>query len=140
VLARVKQRVLPLIGSNSEQIAFPKLVPPAMNAMQVSLGPVIGSEKAPRGEFYGQRRQLPRPIRYQIGAVTKDKATSVAVGGCTVKLYRASDDVMIATTTSDGSGNYAFWVADSVTNYYARAYKVGAPDIAGTTLNTLVGT
>ena len=137
--ARVKRRVLPVVGNNSEQIAFPELVHLSMQVMQVGLGLVSGAEKPPRGEFWAQRRQQADPIWFKIGAVTKDKNSGAAIAGCTVKLYRTVDDVVVATTTSDGSGNYAFWVNNSVDNYYARAYKTGSPDIAGTTLNTLTG-
>ena len=137
--AQIKRRVLPLIGSNSEQVAFPPLVPPAMNAMQVSLsGLNTGAEKAPRGEFYAQRRQRPRPLWFAIVGITRDSA-GAALGSCAVKLYRFSDDTVAASQTSDASGNFTFWVPDSTTNYYTRAYKTGAPDVAGTSLNTLVG-
>lgn len=73
-----------------------------------------------------------------ISGVTKN-SNGAALASCTVKLYRTSDDVEVKSTTSDGSGNYSFTVADTSTQYYVVAYKAGAPDVAGTSVNTLVG-
>jgi hypothetical protein len=77
-------------------------------------------------------------IPHFITGVTKDTA-GAAIASATVRLFRASDDALIATTTSDGSGNYSFTVADTSTLYWLEAYKSGSPDIAGTTVRTLVG-
>lgn len=136
--AYVKWRVMPLVGNNSEQVRFPPLIRNEWRATVNALSPLSGVEIPPRGEWAAQRRQLPRPIRFQIGGVTRD-STGTILGTCVVKLYYTSNDLEIAQVTSDGSGNYAFWVGDSVTNYYVVAYKAGAPDVAGTTLNTLKG-
>jgi hypothetical protein len=137
--AAIKRRVMPLVASNSEQIAFPALVPPNMSVIIGGLSPTTGREILPRGEYWAQRRQRPRPLWFMIGGVTMDKSTSAAISGCTIDLFQTSNDLKVATTTSDGSGNYAFWVSDSVTNFYAVAYLPGTPDKAGTTLNTLKG-
>lgn len=75
---------------------------------------------------------------YHITGVTKN-ASGSALASCTVKLFRASDDLLIASTTSDGSGSYSFNVGNNTTQYYLVAYKAGSPDVAGTTKNTLVG-
>ena len=74
-----------------------------------------------------------------ITGITKS-ISGTPIGGCTVKLFRTSDDAKLATTTSDGSGNYAFTVTGgATTTYYVLAYKPGSPDLAGTTVNTIVG-
>lgn len=82
---------------------------------------------------------LPGYSRLYISGITKD-SSGVALGNCTVDLFRTIDDVLQQRTTSDGGGNYAL---DPVNNgngpYYIVAYKVGAPDVAGTTVNTLLG-
>jgi hypothetical protein len=75
---------------------------------------------------------------YIIGGITKS-ASGAALPGCAVKLYRTSDDVMVASTVSNASGQYSFSVTSPSTLFYCRAYKTGSPDLAGTTLNTLVG-
>jgi hypothetical protein len=41
-------------------------------------------------------------------------------------------------SVSDGSGNYSLICAGSGT-FYVVAYKAGGPDVAGTTVNTLIG-
>ncbi len=73
-----------------------------------------------------------------ISGVTKD-STSTPLGSCTLHLFLTSDDSKIATTTSDGGGNYILTFSSLITGpFYIVAYKVGSPDVAGTTLNTLV--
>ena len=73
-----------------------------------------------------------------IRGVTRDSG-GAALASCTVKLFRTSDDFLIATTTSDGSGNYDFPVQNDNATYYVVAYKSGAPDVSGTTTNSLAG-
>lgn len=101
---------------------------------------VTGATAAPHPRIYVPACLYPvaRVILRYIAGVTKD-STGAALGGCTVKLFRTSDDVWIATTTSDGSGNYSFTVPNTATTYYVVAYKAGSPDVTGTTVNTLLG-
>lgn len=66
-------------------------------------------------------------------------ATGAPNPSCVVKLYRTGDDSLVATTTSDGSGNFTFIIGQASGNYYIVAYKLGSPDTFGTTANTLVG-
>lgn len=77
-------------------------------------------------------------VPHYITGVTKDSAGAV-LGSCTVRLFRTSDDALIATTTSDAStGAYSFTVGDTLTQYWIEAYKSGSPDVAGTTVRTVV--
>lgn len=77
-----------------------------------------------------------QPARYIITGVTKD-STGAALASVTVDLFDTAGDVLRATTTSDANGNYL--VDGQIdTTYYLVAYKTGAPDVAGTTVNTLV--
>jgi hypothetical protein len=72
-----------------------------------------------------------------ITGVTRDKA-GVAIGGCSVDLYRTTDDVRILQTTSDSNGNFLFSLPnDSYQAYYMVAYLAGSPDISGVTINTI---
>lgn len=99
-----------------------------------------GPRAIPGDRFLGGHPfRAPQLSRKQeaIAGITKD-ATGAALGGCTVKLYRSLDDVMIATMVSDAStGAYSF---DNPASgpFYVVAYKTGATPVAGTTLNTLV--
>lgn len=82
---------------------------------------------------------MPLPAVYlSIYGVTKD-STGAVLGSCAVDLYRTADDVVMDRATSDASGNYEFRSASLTTTYYIVAYKAGSPDVAGTTVNTLVG-
>ena len=78
------------------------------------------------------------PTQFFISGVTKD-STGTILGSCTVKLFRTSDDRWFETVTSDATtGAYRFGGVGSA-NCYVVAYKAGSPDVAGTTVNTLVG-
>ena len=68
-----------------------------------------------------------------LNGVTRDSAGN-PVGNVALDLFQG--DRVIASTTSDASGNYSFVQPGSGPNYIV-AYKVGSPDIAGTTVNTL---
>ena len=82
-----------------------------------------------------------RPVAsvVKVSGITKD-ATGAALGSCVVDLYRTTNDVFVKRTTSDATGAYAFDVAGTDGPFYVVAYKAGAPDVAGTSVNTLVGT
>jgi hypothetical protein len=72
-----------------------------------------------------------------ISGITKD-STGTPLGICVCDLFRTETDIKIATTVSDSSGNYLFQVQPGI-SFYIVAYKAGAPDLAGTTVNTLAG-
>jgi hypothetical protein len=61
----------------------------------------------------------------------------VALADCVVDLFLNSEDTLVASTTSDESGNYTFIVNGNSQTYFVRAYKAGSPDVAGTSVNTL---
>ena len=73
---------------------------------------------------------------FTLTGITRDSAGST-LGSCTVKVFGSADDLMKATTTSDGSGNYSVTLAINQP-VYVVSYKTGSPDVSGTTLNTLV--
>lgn len=68
--------------------------------------------------------------------MTKD-AAGAALGNCVVQLFRTPSDVLVIEKTSDASGNYWFDNPGSGP-FYIVAYKPGAPDVAGTTVNTII--
>jgi len=75
---------------------------------------------------------------FTITGVTRD-ATGAALGSCTVRLFNTATNGLEQTVISDASGNYAF-VVDKTQAYYTVEYKAGAPDVRGTSNNTLAGT
>lgn len=73
---------------------------------------------------------------FSLSGVTRD-SSGVALGNCVVDLFLNSEDTLVATTTSDGSGSYRFTLSGNSQTYFVRAYKAGSPDVAGTSVNTL---
>jgi hypothetical protein len=76
-------------------------------------------------------------FRRAIYGVTVD-ATGVPLGSCVVKAHRTSDDALVDQQSADPSGKYEVSVYTEGP-FYIDAYKAGSPDVAGTTVNTLVG-
>lgn len=74
-------------------------------------------------------------INPRITGVTKD-SNGAALASCVVQLFRTVDDVFMFESVSDGAGNYELTALGSGP-FYIVAYKAGAPDVAGTTVNTL---
>jgi hypothetical protein len=68
--------------------------------------------------------------------VTRD-GTGAALGGVTVQAFKTTTDEFRSEVVSDGAG--VFTVYPGLDGpFYLTAYKAGAPDICGTTVNTLV--
>lgn len=83
---------------------------------------------------------IPLPAKYYvIAGITKDSA-GAALPACTVDLFRTADDSKADSVVSDGSGAFEFRAPAPAQNYYLVAYLAGAPDVAGTTVNTLTAT
>src|SRR4051812_39653099 len=76
---------------------------------------------------------------FQIVGTTLD-AAGAPLAGCTVRLFRTGDDSLVATTSSDGAGAFQFVLSGNAGTFYVSAYKGGSPDVAGTTVNTLIAT
>jgi hypothetical protein len=64
-----------------------------------------------------------------------------------IKLYRTSDDSVVKLfnsnddyVLSDANGLFTFTLGNNAGNFYIVAYLQGAPDVAGTTVNTLTAT
>ena len=96
----------------------------------------------PRGcsplTFRGFHSPPGRRIEVKISGYTKD-STGAVLPSCVVDLCRTVDDLRMDTGTSDAAGYYEFRTAIPAETYYVVAYKAGAPDVAGTTVNTVVG-
>ena len=70
---------------------------------------------------------------------TTRNAAGAVLGGCNVKLFQTGTDIELGTTVSDpilGTFTITSYV-DGVTCYLV-AYLPGSPDVAGTTVNTLL--
>jgi hypothetical protein len=86
----------------------------------------------------GQAFRSPKGVQivFSITGFALD-AVGQPVSGATVKVFRTADDTLLATTTSDATGLYAFVLPQGVGGNYLVFYKAGSPDIYGTTLNTI---
>jgi hypothetical protein len=88
------------------------------------------------GPFVNSQAQMFRQF-WLLSGVTRD-STGAALGSCTVHLFLTQGDIETNETISDTSGNFSFNVGTGTgTKYYIVAYLPGAPDRAGTSLNTL---
>lgn len=97
---------------------------------------LVGGIRGPLGpqKFHDTSQR----IEVAISGITRNSGGAV-LPNCAVHLFRTVDDLEIDQTTSDAVGYYEFRSAIPVERYYAVAYLAGAPDVAGTTVNTLVG-
>lgn len=94
---------------------------------------------APRMPVTRGRTPLPLQPRLTISGVTRDSNNAV-LGSCSCDLIREPDDVRVQTLVSDPTtGAYSFDVVGIGQTYRVDAYKVGSPDVAGTTMNTIQG-
>lgn len=92
-------------------------------------------------DLYDENKGFDRDLgqsNSRIIGVSRD-ANGNPLGNCVVKVFRTSDDVLVATTTSDGSGNWTVY-PNQQGNYYFVEYKAGAPDVFGTSPNTNTAT
>jgi hypothetical protein len=88
------------------------------------------------------------PRRYRISGITRN-STGAVLGGCTVDVFDTRTRVLQGTVVSDATtGEYSLDVSaerdvsDGSTQppqFFVVAYLDGAPDVAGTSVNTLVG-
>ena len=90
---------------------------------------------------------LLKQIRYLITGITKD-STGAALDGCSISVFECSTLTngepkkrLVNTTISDSLGNYSIEVHSGIgMTFQCVAYKAGGTDVAGITVNTLVGT
>lgn len=73
----------------------------------------------------------------RITGITRD-STGVALGSCVVQGFVTATEVYVGKVTSDGSGYFELPTPFPSTAHYLVAYRAGSPDIAGTTVNTLI--
>ena len=83
--------------------------------------------------------RMPQPATFfAISGITKSSAGAV-LGNCSLELFETATNRFMEAAVSNGDGVYFFKSPLRTKNYYVVAYKAGSPDVAGTTVNTLVG-
>lgn len=89
-----------------------------------------------------------KPRQQFLTGVTRDSA-GVVLGGCTVEIYETIDPSnlnepkgrFVNSVVSNPDGTYSVPVyAGPGATFRVVTYKAGAPSVAGTSVNTLVGT
>lgn len=73
----------------------------------------------------------------KIIGTTRD-STGTPLSSCIVQIFRTSDDLFVGQCTSDGAGYFEALTPYSGVAHYLVCYKAGSPDIAGTSVNTLI--
>jgi len=90
--------------------------------------PVDGGSWFPQSDWAASNRALTGVSRDSTGAI---------LGSCVIDLFVSGSDQLWARTVSDGSGVFSFG-NPGTGPFYIVAYKAGSPDVAGTTVNTLL--
>lgn len=90
------------------------------------------------GPSRGAQTAYYQELNLSLTGITRDYIGAV-LASCVVLLFQTADNVFVGQTASDGSGNYSFTMSRGQGPFYAVAYKTGAPDVAGSTVNTLQG-
>lgn len=75
-------------------------------------------------------------ILHTLTGISKDSA-GVALGTCQILVFTTADKRLVVETVSDASGNWSVPLYISGP-FFTVEYKVGSPDVAGTSVNTLV--
>ena len=89
-----------------------------------------------RGQVGSAIYRSPGPTNnYAITDVTRD-AGGAALGGCAVVLFATGSDQPVMRTVSDASGNFRF-DNPGTGPFYVVSYKPGAPDVFGSSVNSL---
>ena len=79
----------------------------------------------------------PPAARYCFDGISRD-STGAVLGSCDVKLFRADTDTVTGRVTSGTDGTWKICSNNGGAHYLVE-YKSGAPDVAGTSLRTLIG-
>jgi hypothetical protein len=75
---------------------------------------------------------------YGFTGITRDVYGTI-IGGATVRCFRTSDGLLVSTVTSDATtGAFMAWTPYYPDPHFLVASKTGSPDVAGTSVQTLI--
>jgi len=104
----------------------------------VSFGPRMIIKATKQGSDMFFRSPVMAGDNWELSGVTRD-STGAPLGNCTVHLFYASTDQFISAQISDPTtGAFTFQIGNNAGPFYVTAYLAGTPDVAGTSLNTLL--
>jgi hypothetical protein len=114
-------------------VGFANLFWPGGGGMDASGGEWLTSV------WYGQPEFVSgASSRYGFSGVTRD-VYGTLIAGATVRLFRTSDGALVDTVTSDPvTGAFVITTPYWPDTHFIVASKSGVPDVAGTTVQTLV--
>jgi hypothetical protein len=132
----------PRWGANRNSIACP-LVTRLGSMTNAEFVPVarLSAPMGGMGPLYASAPQIKAPTfqgTFAIVGTTRDSA-GAALAGCYVTLAIPAQFAIEQATVSDGSGNFKFVVGSNGALYQIIAYKAGAPDVGGASINTAYG-
>jgi hypothetical protein len=102
-----------------------------------AVGPRMVSDVTPTNLSRLPLSQFEGKFRRVIRDTTLD-AAGAPLAGVTVKVFDATTDQKVDQVVSDAAGVYEASVYNDAT-YQCIAYKAGAPDVAGASVNTVRG-
>lgn len=73
----------------------------------------------------------------KLTGITRD-SSAIPAGSCNVMGFVTTTNVFVGQVTSDSGGYYELPTAYAGVAHFLVVYRAGSPDIAGTTLNTLI--
>lgn len=104
------------------------------------LGLGLSEEAASTGRFAPPRNQDSGGQQAKkITGITRD-SNGNGLGSCLVQAFLTTSDLFVTQVTSDSGGFFEIPTIYPGVQHYLVAYKVGIPDQAGSSVNTLVPT
>lgn len=147
VLAPVDEQVMPKHhkwDGRADQVQIVPWQPGVLWSSSGFMGNAGGGTFGMWGDdLSGPHSNWDEDLRYTGGAqrkkligTTRD-GTGAVLGNCVVEGFLTATDVSVGKVTSDTAGYYELPTPYTGAHYIV-AYKTGSPDIAGTTVNTLI--
>lgn len=105
---------------------------------EMSMG-ILAMDAGSSGAYEPATQTFGSPSMKRLTGTTRNSAGD-PLANAIVAIYLTTGDVWLRDCTSDLAGYYEAFSEYSGQNHYLLAYKAGAPDVAGTTVTTLVPT
>jgi hypothetical protein len=132
---------LPPIAANTLPINY------GLSALQVPTIQLSAVKQPPYPAPYSEQRYEPAVVHAlqplpavfcTVSGRTLDSAGAV-LGNCVAQLFDTATDAFLGEVISNADGYYYLRTTNQTRTHYVVAYKAGGTDVAGTTLNTLLG-
>lgn len=98
---------------------------------------MVSEDSTASGRWGTMPLEAGNPSQKKLIGTSRDSGGAV-LGSCTVKAFVTSTDVLAGTTVSDSAGYFEVCTSNSGVAHRIDAYKGGSPDLAGSSVNTLI--